>query len=156
MGECFEAAAANRCLMYARVEQTLESLKGCLQAGFPSVFGMLVMCDFMCGDVQATGKMNWPPQGVPHGGHAVQACGYDDAQECFIVRNSWGEEWGDKGHFYMPYKFITHQQLCSDFWTLVFVDGTELPRKPGKDVQSAEESREGPWANLMQIGLGGA
>ena len=25
------------------------------------------------------------------------AVGYDDFQQCFIVRNSWGEEWGDKG-----------------------------------------------------------
>ena len=31
------------------------------------------------------------------GGHAVCAVGYDDFQQCFIVRNSWGEDWGDQG-----------------------------------------------------------
>merc|ERR1719210_2114715 len=86
--ECYAAAKGNRCTTYARVEQKLESLKGCIAAGFPFVFGFMVLCDFMAGDVQSTGVMEWPPKGMPHGGHAVQACGYDDAKQCFIVRNS--------------------------------------------------------------------
>jgi C1A family cysteine protease len=32
------------------------------------------------------------------GGHAVALVGYDQNQ--FIVRNSWGEGWGDKGFAY--------------------------------------------------------
>eukprot|EP00913_Durusdinium_trenchii_P022683 g21303.t1 len=41
------------------------------------------------------------------GGHAVTAVGYDDMKKVFIVRNSWGEGWGDKGYFYMPYECRT-------------------------------------------------
>jgi hypothetical protein len=33
------------------------------------------------------------------GGHAVSLVGYDDAARAWIVRNSWGEDWGDKGFF---------------------------------------------------------
>ena len=28
----------------------------------------------------------------------MTAVGYDDFKQCFIVRNSWGEDWGDKGN----------------------------------------------------------
>ncbi|EPZ48217.1 hypothetical protein N007_00410 [Alicyclobacillus acidoterrestris ATCC 49025] len=37
------------------------------------------------------------------GGHATAAFGYDDARGVLEVRNSWGEERGDKGNFYLPY-----------------------------------------------------
>jgi C1A family cysteine protease len=141
--ECYAAAKANRCKTYARVEQNLESLKGCIAAGFPFVFGFMVLCDFMAGDVQSTGVMEWPPKGMPHGGHAVQACGYDDAKQCFIVRNSWGEQWGEKGHFHMPYAFITHPQLCHDFWAIVLVEGAEFPTKRGVAKSLAEEAADG-------------
>ena len=34
------------------------------------------------------------------GGHAVLAMGFSDKPEChYIVRNSWGPAWGDKGYF---------------------------------------------------------
>ncbi|CAE7671289.1 unnamed protein product [Symbiodinium necroappetens] len=57
------------------------------------------------------------------GGHAVCAVGYDDFQQCFIVRNSWGEEWGDKGYFYMPYEYMCNPALASDFWAINWVEG---------------------------------
>jgi hypothetical protein len=52
------------------------------------------------------------------GGHAVMAVGYCEAKQCMIVRNSWGEEWGEGGYFYMPYRFIRDPDYCSDFWTI--------------------------------------
>jgi len=125
--ECYAAAKANTCQQYARVEQTLESLKGCLTAGFPFVFGFQVACDFMLGDMQSSGTMSWPPQGATQGGHAVQACGYDDKRSVFIVRNSWGAGWGDQGYFYMPYEFIVDPELCQDFWAIMWAEGEEFP-----------------------------
>jgi C1A family cysteine protease len=52
------------------------------------------------------------------GGHAVMAVGYTDRFQCFIVRNSWGSNWGDQGHCYMPYKYLTERKLSADFWTI--------------------------------------
>jgi C1A family cysteine protease len=51
------------------------------------------------------------------GGHAVLIVGYDDTKKCLIVRNSWGENWGDKGYFYLPYQFVING-FAFDFWEL--------------------------------------
>jgi C1A family cysteine protease len=37
------------------------------------------------------------------GGHCVVLVGYDDAQQCWIARNSWGAGWGDAGYFRIGY-----------------------------------------------------
>jgi C1A family cysteine protease len=41
------------------------------------------------------------------GGHVVLIVGYDDANEYFIVKNSWGDEWGDAGYFKIAYSQLT-------------------------------------------------
>ncbi len=41
--------------------------------------------------------------GWPSGGHAVCVVGYDEGKEEFEILNSWGEEWGDSGYFYVKY-----------------------------------------------------
>ena len=49
------------------------------------------------------------------------AVGYDEAKQCFVIRNSWGTGWGDKGYFYLPYGFITDSNLSDDFWCIELV-----------------------------------
>lgn len=46
------------------------------------------------------------PKEKSQGGHAVAVVGYDDAQKVLIVKNSWGNSWGDKGYFYLPYDYV--------------------------------------------------
>jgi len=128
--QCYEAALCNTAKEYARVPQTLEAMKGCLNEGFPFAFGFVVMSSFQLPDVAATGRMHMPgPYDFVMGGHAVQACGYDDGKEVFIVRNSWGLGWGDNGYFYMPYAYITNPGLAEDFWMIRFIEGPELPTR---------------------------
>ena len=52
------------------------------------------------------------------GGHAVLAVGYDNEERVFIVRNSWGEGWGDAGYFYMPFAYLLDDNLSDDLWTI--------------------------------------
>ncbi|PGT51232.1 peptidase C1 [Bacillus cereus] len=40
------------------------------------------------------------------GGHALVVVGYDEKNEWFIVRNSWGTKFGDHGHVYMHYQTL--------------------------------------------------
>jgi len=104
---------------YLRVPQALNQMKGCLAAGFPFVFGFTVYESFESPQVAKTGMVPMPTPGEKVlGGHAVCAVGYKDAKQTFIVRNSWGPTWGDKGYCYMPYAYLTDASLASDFWTL--------------------------------------
>jgi C1A family cysteine protease len=52
------------------------------------------------------------------GGHAVLAVGYDNTEQRFIVRYSWGAGWGQKGYFTVPFAYLTSTKLSSDFWTI--------------------------------------
>ena len=104
---------------YNRLTQDLHDFKSCLQEGFPFVFGFVVYPSFETQEVAESGKMIMPDKSEsPLGGHAVLAVGYNDEEKVFIIRNSWGIEWGDKGYFYMPYDYILDDDLCSDFWTV--------------------------------------
>ena len=77
----------------------------------------------MSNDVAKTGIMIMPQPGDSvEGGHAVMCVGYDDKKQLFIVRNSWGTSWGDKGYFYMPYQVIQNTNMSSDFWVIKSVN----------------------------------
>jgi C1A family cysteine protease len=49
-------------------------------------------------------------------GHGVLVCGYDDANSYWIIRNQWGEDWGDRGYCYMPYGY---ESFWMEAWTAV-------------------------------------
>ena len=58
----------------------------------------------------------WRAKGRFEGGHAVTIVGY--TKEGFIIRNSWGTSWGDKGHVLCPYdEFSTN---CFEAWCITF------------------------------------
>ena len=46
------------------------------------------------------------------GYHAMVICGYSEKEKVYIVRNSWGEAFGDKGYCYIPFSYIEDKELC--------------------------------------------
>jgi C1A family cysteine protease len=115
----YQDAMKHRAILYQRLNQTLQDLKGCLADGYPFVFGFSVYESFESDAVAKTGNMPMPkPKEKLLGGHAVLAVGYDDATERFTVRNSWGPKWGMAGYFTMPYAYMTESNLADDFWTI--------------------------------------
>lgn len=112
-------ASAKLCKVtrYERVPHKLQNIKEALARGYPVVFGFEVPESFMSDAVAKTGKMPMPRKGeAVEGGHCVVAVGYDDARKAVRCRNSWGQGWGAKGDFWMPYKFIADPKWCNDFW----------------------------------------
>lgn len=115
---CFAEASRRRIKQYARLE-VLDEMRTCLADGFPFVFGFSVYASFESRQVAKTGVLNMPGKKEKMvGGHAVMAVGYDDKQERFIVRNSWGTNWGTQGYFTMPYAYLTDRNLSDDVWTI--------------------------------------
>jgi len=115
----YQEALGQRALQYQTVLRRITQMKGCLAAGFPFVFGFTVYTAFESKAVERTGVVDLPHGGEKLlGGHAVLAVGYDDATQRFIVRNSWGEKWGQSGYFTMPYAYLLSADLASDFWTI--------------------------------------
>ena len=119
----YKDALKHQALQYMRVQQTLGQLKGCIASGFPFVYGFTVYESFQSPSVASTGIVPLPSNGeAVLGGHAVMAVGYNDAKQYFIVQNSWGTGWGEKGYFYMPYSYLTDVDLAADFWTVTTVE----------------------------------
>jgi C1A family cysteine protease len=120
---CYTDAMNHQVISYRRVLQLLGQMKGCLASGYPFVFGFSVYESFETSAVARTGRVPMPKSGeAVIGGHAVAAVGYDDADQCFIVRNSWGAKWGRKGYCFMPYAYLTDPDLAADFWTIRLVE----------------------------------
>lgn len=121
---CYSHALHHQALLYQRLGNWSESMmKNCLASGFPFTFGFACYESFFSQQVADTGIVPMPlgnEQLV--GGHAVLAIGYDDATSRFLVRNSWGTEWGVDGYFTIPYSYLTNPNLADDFWTIHLVE----------------------------------
>jgi C1A family cysteine protease len=98
---------------------TIKDMEQCLSSGYPFVFGFTVYESFEWDEVTNTGIVNMPKKYESVlGGHAVCAVGYDSVSQRFLVRNSWGTHWGQKGYFTMPYEYLASRNLSDDFWVI--------------------------------------
>ena len=120
--KCYTDALKDLVTQYSSITQISSQLKGCLASGYPFVFGFSVYESFESDAVAQTGHVPMPRSNEQLlGGHAVMAVGYDDTNQWFIVRNSWGTGWGMRGYFTLPYAYLLDLNLSSDFWTIKFV-----------------------------------
>jgi len=115
---CYTAARKHQITSYHRITTT-DEMRACLAEEFPFVFGFTVYTFFESSAVAKSGIVNLPtPNEKVLGGHAVMGVGYDDSQQRFLVRNSWGPDWGQHGYFTMPYAYLGNRNLSDDFWTI--------------------------------------
>jgi len=102
---------------YSRVPVKLSNIQNVLVHNIPIVFGMTLYNSFMEDRVASTGVVPMPTStDTVVGGHAMLIVGFDDKN--FIVRNSWGEGWGENGYCYIPQEYITNENLADDFWAI--------------------------------------
>ena len=50
------------------------------------------------------------------GGHAMVIDDYDPHSRMLFILNSWGNQTGDRGRYYMPYEYVTTRLLTHDLW----------------------------------------
>ncbi len=114
--ECYIEAKKHCIESYHRINSLPEMLT-CLAEGYPFVFGFTVYESFQSQKTVKTGVAQMPKKKEKVlGGHAVMAVGYNQKDKRFLVRNSWGAEWGKDGYFTMPYEYL--ETLAADFWTI--------------------------------------
>ncbi|MGA7937920.1 MAG: C1 family peptidase [Kovacikia sp.] len=138
---CYALAQAYKAVRYYRLDPAgttptdlLARIKANLAAGLPSMFGFTVYDSIYSQLTQTTGKIPFPvPTDKVVGGHAIVAIGYDDTLQithptngattvgAFIIRNSWGTTWGDRGYGYIPYDYVL-KGLAVDWWSLIKAD----------------------------------
>ena len=137
---CYSFASNYQAISYFRLDEksvgipktekgdALAAVKEALAQGLPAMFGFQVFESI--NDAQ-DGRIPYPKRGEKIiGGHAVLCVGYDDALTigdkvgAFLIRNSWGEEWGEKGYGWLPYDYLL-AGLAQDWWALVKAEWIE-------------------------------
>ena len=94
---------------------SIEGIVDALNSGYPVVTGFHVFKDFDNIGIDLDPILPMPNPANPLlGGHAVVIVGYDNEQQYFICRNSFGEQWGEYGYFYMPYNYA--KLYAMDAW----------------------------------------
>ncbi|CAF1309140.1 unnamed protein product [Rotaria sordida] len=118
---CYSDAVNYRITDGMRLNVDLYEMKACLAQGYPFAFGLATYPSFV--EAETNGgivPMPTPNEIKNNRGdlHAMLAVGYVDRSEQFIVKNSWGKKWGDKGYGYIPYEYMSSPKFCSDLHTI--------------------------------------
>ena len=115
---CYTEAVANQALKYEAVDQDLFTMKSCLAEGYPIIVGISVYESFESDAVAQTGVVPVPALSEqPLGGHALLCVGYLSSGQ-WVIRNSWGADWGLKGFCLLPKEYLLNSDLAGDFWAL--------------------------------------
>ncbi|CAF4977297.1 unnamed protein product, partial [Rotaria sp. Silwood1] len=129
---CYEEAIKYRIVDSMSIATDLDDMKSCLAEGYPFVFGLATYPSFLTAKDNG-GYVPMPNRSDEHPNtkremHAMLAVGYDDYSRSFIVRNSYGEKWGDRGYGYIPYDYMGNPELCKQLHTIKAISGDSHSR----------------------------
>ena len=106
-GSCAAAApgwqsTAKKIASWGSVSKNVEAIKTALNEYGPLPIAYYVYEDFK---LYKSGIYSYTT-GKRLGGHAVLLVGYNDAEQYFIVKNSWSTAWGENGFFRIAYSEV--------------------------------------------------
>jgi hypothetical protein len=129
------------------VETDLDLYRHTLAEGYPIAFCLNTFTSFDDA-TENRGRVPVPKKAEQvreeHGWHAMLCVGYLDKDQMFIVRNSWGNEWGDNGYCYIPYKYVIHEDLNGhDTWVVKSVEDLDFSADIESDDDGSYFAEEG-------------
>ncbi|RYG23550.1 MAG: hypothetical protein EON93_23900, partial [Burkholderiales bacterium] len=152
--EAYRNATVLQAVQFARLG-SIDEIKASLSAGIPAMFGSNIPRGYYeaaqtTGLMPELGKASGPPSG-----HAMLIVGYDDGARHWIVRNSVGERFGEKGYLRIPYSLFDSHVWNEDVWAIgelerigqrTLIDGTvseavdDFQRNGAAQTQSAMQA----------------
>ncbi len=112
--EAYEDAMQRLIKEAKNVNLQIEDFKSALADGYPIAISIKIYNSF---GNKNSGFIFRPTteeiKSSEYGNHAMVICGYSDDEHVFIVRNSWGKDFGDKGYCYIPYSYILDTNLTN-------------------------------------------
>jgi C1A family cysteine protease len=129
---------------------TMEARKNAIATKGPLLAGMAVYNDFFSytsGIYQKTAGSGLA------GYHCICVVGYDDAQQCWILKNSWGTGWGDSG--FVRIKYGQPDLLIDTSWSFYSV-AVEIAKAWHGSVTVLQtyssSNSKNAWAYLQGLG----
>jgi C1A family cysteine protease len=123
--EAYQEAASFLVHSVDKIETRLETWKTILAEGHPIVFALLLFDSF--DSYNQNGLIPMPSskdhKRNSHSAHAMLCVGYSEPDRVFIVRNSWGKNWGKDGYCYIPYDYLINKNYnLGDNWIIKRLD----------------------------------
>lgn len=117
---CYAAANGNVIGTYRAVSQDRQTIQAALNGKQCIIFAIEVFSSMMTEEVARNGGVVPLPSDDDKvlGGHAILMVGANNTSQHYKFLNSWGEEWGDKGYGYLPFRFVESSYTASDFFVV--------------------------------------
>lgn len=107
--------AFNRYVTVYETLYTVDEMTEVLNAKKPVVIALEIFDSFL----NVTKENPYVPipngYGYSMGLHALAVVGYSIPKKQFLIKNSWGTEWGDKGYAWIPFTYI--ENFTFERWT---------------------------------------
>jgi len=115
--------ASNRKVTEAKnVRLNITDIKSAIAQGFPVIISARAFKTYV---TNANGVIPPPSQEELEdetSNHAMVICGYTDREGYFIVRNSWGTNFGDQGYCYLPYEYIRTPKALNNAYVVTGIN----------------------------------
>lgn len=129
---------------------TVDARKNALATIGPVLGGMAVYNDFFA---YQSGVYVKTAGSSLAGYHCISVVGYDDSQQCWIIKNSWAASWGEGG--FCRIRYNQPDLLIDSSWPFYSVDAVVQPvwyYNVAVNMVYATPQSQNAWANFPNLG----
>jgi Cysteine protease len=136
--EAYADALTRRVKKALNVKRSVEDIKSALSEGYPVAISVNLYPSF---GKNPLGFVSLPSEEEvaeakpdENHRHAMVITGFNDENRFFVVRNSWGRDFGDQGYCYVPYSYIMNEKLFQ--WACIITE-VDVYKTTAKRIKTA-------------------